>query len=382
MNLLGAPRSYDDLLAANVLATRIPAARDTKRESRALDLLIGRLNASPATALQALVETVIDLCASGSAGVSILEGDRFVWPAIAGQWARYFGQGLPRDASPCGLVIDRNAALLFDQPQLLFPESAGEPEVQEILLVPLLLDGQPRGTLWLLSHDGRRFDGEDVRILERMALIATAIETTRRSRESEEQVLRNARDRVRNTVAVLRMLVRRSDNDRLEPDLAPLAKLSSRLAAFAEGAIGAGRTDSVSLWPMIAHLLVQRGEEPDRRVTLSGPEFSVPVRQAGPLALALHELLENALEHGALAHAAGRVHIRWWMAHEAETRSLHVGWIEKGIGASIPDTPPHRGFGFELLLDGLPELMSARTEIRFEPAGLEFALVMPLPEAH
>lgn len=50
MNVLKAPPSYDDLLAANVLSKRITPARDTEKECRALDLLIGRLEHGELTA--------------------------------------------------------------------------------------------------------------------------------------------------------------------------------------------------------------------------------------------------------------------------------------------------------------------------------------------
>jgi GAF domain-containing protein len=165
--MAGRTLTREESLAANILPNRPAPKRDHARESHALDALIGRINGEPGGALQALVETAVALTGAGSAGVSILTDKRFVWPAIAGNWAKYAGNGLPIDASPCQIVIERNAALLFDRPDRLFPEAAGDPRIEEVLLVPLSDGGAPIGTLWVLSHDDYRFNSEDARILQR-----------------------------------------------------------------------------------------------------------------------------------------------------------------------------------------------------------------------
>ncbi|WP_185207284.1 GAF domain-containing protein [Sphingomonas sp. NBWT7] len=368
--------SSDELLSASVLTRRPTTARDPNYENAAQDALLSRINSRPDRALQALVETVVDLCGAGSAGVSILRGNDFVWPAIAGAWAKYVDQGLPRNASPCGVVIERNATLLFDEPKRIFPSIDAVPEIREILLVPLYFRGEPRGTLWAISHDEKRFDAEDARILDRMGLIAAAIETTRRSREREQRQVRSAGDRVRNTIAVMRSIVRGSDYPQELDEPIPLLKLSSRLGAYAAGAIAPGTADTVDLWTLIAHLMSRSDEEPDWRISLSGENVAVPVEQAGPLALALHELLENAIEHGALAQPGGHVDLTWWAGDAVIDDKLHLSWLERG--GRPPADHLGNGFGLELLEYGLAALTRAETHVSFDATGLRFTLVMPL----
>jgi GAF domain-containing protein len=110
-----------------------------------------------------------------SAGISILDDadNRFHWPAIAGAWAKFLGGSMPYDASPCGVVVARNASLLFRDPQLAFPDAAVDPLIREILLSPLRVHGRTIGTVWALYHDdGRHFDAEHARLLESLAHLA------------------------------------------------------------------------------------------------------------------------------------------------------------------------------------------------------------------
>ena len=92
-----------------------PRPPNYEAESPALVMLAGALAESPQTVLQTLADTVLDVCQAGSAGISLLtkddDGERFHWPAIAGNWKPHIGGGTPRDFGPCGDVLDRNATL-------------------------------------------------------------------------------------------------------------------------------------------------------------------------------------------------------------------------------------------------------------------------------
>jgi FixJ family two-component response regulator len=73
--------------------------------------LVSALADSPATILQTLAETILDITQCESAGLSLLTsdgktpdvcGERFYWPAIAGAWNPHLGGGTPRNFGPCG----------------------------------------------------------------------------------------------------------------------------------------------------------------------------------------------------------------------------------------------------------------------------------------
>ena len=188
----------DGVLITAELARRPSRPPDHAAESRALAALAREMAADPGAVLQRLVELVLDLCRAGSAGLSVLEPGGaddpvFRWRAVAGAFAPHLGGTMPRDASPCGVVIDRDEVLLFDRPGRFFRALRGvEPPVREALLAPWHADGGPVGTLWAVAHDpDRRFDAEDARLLAGLAGFAAAAHRTAGLlaglRESEER---------------------------------------------------------------------------------------------------------------------------------------------------------------------------------------------------
>ena len=168
------PRSQTQVALRSVLCTdklysRPRRAPDYEIENRALVALRQALNDSPDTVLQALVDAILEVVEADSAGVSLLakDGKSFRWPAIAGEWKAHAGGGTPRDFSPCGDVLDRSAALMFNHPERRYAYLAtAKPLIEECLLVPFYANGKAIGTIWAIAHDGRRkFDAEDLRRL-------------------------------------------------------------------------------------------------------------------------------------------------------------------------------------------------------------------------
>jgi len=172
--------SLDDVLITQELARRPARAPDYRAQSRALTLLGRELVTNPRGVTQRLAELVLQLCRAGSAGISVLEpgphGDVFRWTAVAGDYAHVLGSTVPRDASPCGVVVERNMTLLFAAPARHFASLRGAgPAQMECLLVPWTVDDRPVGTVWAVSHDPeRRFDAEDARLLAELSSFAAA----------------------------------------------------------------------------------------------------------------------------------------------------------------------------------------------------------------
>jgi len=153
---------------------------DYQAEGQAFITLARQLDDNPPAVLQKLAELVVELCEAGSAGVSVLAlndaGDEvFKWVAVAGLFAHHLGGLMPRNASPCGLVVDLDAFLLFEDLVERFPVTADlEPRIAEVILAPFHVHGKAVGTVWALSHDSdRRFMAEDMRLLTSMASFAS-----------------------------------------------------------------------------------------------------------------------------------------------------------------------------------------------------------------
>ena len=176
-----APLPLDDVLTTAELDVRPSRRPDNFRENCALTRLMEAAANPPPSAgisgsqrasyvLQQLAEMALELCQAHSAGISILEqeGGRevFRWRAAAGRWSVHCDETIPRD-SPCGIVVDRNAALLMAYPERHFPYSPDIAlPIAEALLIPFHVAEGPVGTIWVIAHDDtRRFDAEDRRLL-------------------------------------------------------------------------------------------------------------------------------------------------------------------------------------------------------------------------
>jgi hypothetical protein len=170
------PVSLDDVLLRGELARRPNRAPNLQDENAAYIALARQLACGPDAVLQSLVDAALSLCDAGTAGVSLLETgsdgvELFRWTVLAGQLAAAVNGTTPRDFSPCGVCLDKNAPILLAHPERYFTyfQSAGVPFC-EGLVIPFTVNGAAGGTIWIITHDdSRRFDMEDVRIMTRLA---------------------------------------------------------------------------------------------------------------------------------------------------------------------------------------------------------------------
>ncbi|HEU4986261.1 MAG TPA: HWE histidine kinase domain-containing protein [Rhizobiaceae bacterium] len=104
------------------------------------------------------------------------------------------------------------------------------------------------------------------------------------------------------------------------------------------------------------------------RIRISGPEVKVEPRAALALTLIFHELVTNAVKHGALSSGAGLVTVDWTVekTNDGDARQVSLVWREQG-GPAVT-VPEGSGFGTLLLersaryeLDGKAQLEFAET---------------------
>jgi len=173
---------------SSVLITAQLSARPTRKKNReqvsvALDKLATRLSEIERELLDAVVRAALELCDAGTAGFSVLyeEEKVFRWDAIAGDLAGAKGGTTPSNWSPCGTTLNLGTPQLFSLPSRCFEYFSSSPhQIVEGLVVPVYVGDKPLGTLWVASHDDRKFDKEDVQALQRLAnLCGTAVGTMR-----------------------------------------------------------------------------------------------------------------------------------------------------------------------------------------------------------
>ncbi len=113
--------------------------------------------------------------------------------------------------------------------------------------------------------------------------------------------------------------------------------------------------------------------ESDGHVDVAGPAISLAPNDAMSLGLAIHELATNAAKYGALSTTEGRVFIEWRLL-ATDVAELH--WREAG-GPPVK-APTKRGFGRDLLEKIVAHELQSKVDLRFDPAGVECTLQVPV----
>jgi two-component sensor histidine kinase len=111
------------------------------------------------------------------------------------------------------------------------------------------------------------------------------------------------------------------------------------------------------------------------RLHISGKPTELSPRAGLAVAMALQELLTNAIKYGALSTANGEVNL-WWVVVGGHTDMLQINWEESGGPAVTP--PSHRGFGTRLIEAGLARDLNGTAHLDFKPSGLRCTFVIPL----
>jgi two-component sensor histidine kinase len=119
-------------------------------------------------------------------------------------------------------------------------------------------------------------------------------------------------------------------------------------------------------------------------VTLDGPK-GVRLRSGTvqTLAMALHELMTNAVKYGALKQPDGHLTVRWRLETTEETGKpwLHLDWKESGVEMPpVSAVAQRRGAGRELIEQALPYQFEAKTTLAMESDGVHCTILLPLSE--
>ena len=106
------------------------------------------------------------------------------------------------------------------------------------------------------------------------------------------------------------------------------------------------------------------------RIQIDGPAIEIDDRSSVGLALAVHELVTNAIKYGALSNEAGSVLIHWDVDDGALIRWT---WEERGGPPVV--APQKRGYGSTLIERSLPPV-GEPAHIIYDEDGLRFTVTL------
>ncbi|WP_181176164.1 sensor histidine kinase [Mesorhizobium sp. B2-3-4] len=182
--------------------------------------------------------------------------------------------------------------------------------------------------------------------------------------------------RVKNTLAVVQGIAHQTFRGTLATEA--FAAFEGRLMALsaAHNILTQTSWQHAALDQLVSDSLQIRGTF-SNRIASSGPAVLLQPNQALPIALALHELLTNAVKYGALSNEAGKVSVEWSCSDRPKPR-LKLSWSE--FGGPLVSSPSRRGFGSRLIVGGLAADLQAEVAMEFQPQGLVCRIDAPLPE--
>lgn len=199
-----------------------------------------------------------------------------------------------------------------------------------------------------------------------------------RERQSQ-MLLAELQHRVRNTLAMIRSIVRRTASTSKTVEEFE-QHLDGRLGSFArtQAYVTRDPMGSIDLELIVHDELLAHAQTGNPEIVIEGPEVRLPAKLAETLGLAVHELTTNAVKHGALADEGNSIEVRWSLDGIDDGRRLNFRWREKLARRKL-SKPNRAGFGTELLDRVMSYELDADPRIEFKPDGFSYEVIIPLP---
>ena len=226
-----------------------------------------------------------------------------------------------------------------------------------------------RGVAWVLAR-ARAFKTSSSGSAR---VIGTLLDITeRKSADSHQQLLMAELDhRVKNILANVAAIARLSSSNAVSID-AFAAALDGRIHAMsaAHDLLRQSSWTGVDLHELVAGALKPFRSRTDNDIVIEGDRVRLTSKFAQSMALVLHELVTNAVKHGALSAPGGMVSVSWSRALAADGDKIEFAWKERG---GPPCAKPIRnGFGLTVIRSAASEC-GGQAEMKLAAEGFEFS---------
>jgi two-component system CheB/CheR fusion protein len=192
-------------------------------------------------------------------------------------------------------------------------------------------------------------------------------------------LLAELQHRVRNSLAVVRSIARRSADGRNSVE-EYASHLEGRIDALArvQGILTRTPDAEVDLRSLVLEELSLQSSKEGDLTRVEGPQIKVGGKAAEILSLAFHELATNSVKHGALSADQGLVEVSWTINTTEKHPSLHIRWAEKLADGAVLPPPSRTGFGTELIEKLVPHELKGTGKITFKANGMVCAIELPI----
>ena len=229
------------------------------------------------------------------------------------------------------------------------------------------------GILGVCSKSPRQFDRREATFLAAAANLLAGAIARRQLEQRHELMIRDMRHRSGNLFSqLLALFSQTARNSKSIADLSNKYRARVLALANAERLVTESGGRSIPLTDLLNVLLGPYLE----RVSLDGPDVELEPDPVFNLSSALHELADNAVKHGSLSRAKGRLDLNWTLTRMERGMTLVLDWVEKN---GPPARRPRRiGFGSRLIGLVIERQLNGEVTRSFTRSGLSVHLVVPL----
>jgi PAS domain S-box-containing protein len=235
-------------------------------------------------------------------------------------------------------------------------------------------DGDVR---WIRTHGRYLFEnGKPVRLIG----LKEDVTEGRRQIDTQRVLVAELQHRTRNLMAVVQSIAHQT-LDKVESLGDFEERFNHRLEALSrvQGLLSRAEDDPITLGALVMMELEVLGSDGfSDRIRFGGPEAPLNRSAVEMLALAIHELLTNAIKYGALAGPTGLLSIAWRIDGTEPDPRVVLEWTEHGVDHVRRAAPARSGYGRTLIEQALPYSLSAETTFEFGADGLRCRISLPL----
>jgi PAS domain S-box-containing protein len=150
-----------------------------------------------------------------------------------------------------------------------------------------------------------------------------------------------------------------------------------RALAKAHAALAASQWEGVELAELVKLTMDSYGSAGAGRVRTKGASIHLSPKAASAMCMTIHELMTNAVKHGAFATGAGVISLEWTTRIGSDGAPvLRMEWQESG-GPPVA-APASRGLGTQLIEDGVAYELGGVVRTEYRPEGLHCTIEFPL----
>jgi two-component system CheB/CheR fusion protein len=110
-------------------------------------------------------------------------------------------------------------------------------------------------------------------------------------------------------------------------------------------------------------------------ISMAGPRLMLKPRAAIAIGMVVHELVTNAVRHGALTKPSGRVTVTWSFDGPMQNHEAVIRWNERDGPEVVP--PNRRGFGMDVIERQMKHTLEGSADFDYASDGLKVTLTFP-----